>query len=177
MERIVITGMGTVSPLVWTVEETWKNVTAGVSGVGPITLFDHSKLGVHIACEVKNFEADKYMDAKEARRRDRFEQLATAAALEAIADARLEVTEETSPRIGIIVSSAIGGLKSIAEAVLVNENEGHRRVSPFLIPMIMSNGPSGLIAIDNRIRGPGFSVASACPSGADGIGMALPALR
>src|SRR5258708_21683077 len=113
------------------------------------------------------------MDAKEARRRDRFEQLATAAALEAIADARLEVTEETSPRIGIIVSSAIGGLKSIAEAVLVNENEGHRRVSPFLIPMLMSNGASGLIAIDNGIRGPCFSVASACASGADGIGMAL----
>ncbi len=177
MERIVITGMGTVNPLGLNVEETWKNVTAGVSGVGPITLFDHSKLGVHIACEVKNFEADKYMDAKEARRRDRFEQLATAAALEAIADARLEVTEETSPRIGIIVSSAIGGLKSIAEAVLVNENEGHRRVSPFLIPMLMSNGASGLIAIDNGIRGPCFSVASACASGADGIGMALLMLK
>src|SRR5258708_8424476 len=177
MERIVITGMGTANPLGLNVEETWKNVTAGVSGVGPITLFDHSKLGVHIACEVKNFEADKYMDAKEARRRDRFEQLATAAALEAIADARLEVTEETSPRIGIIVSSAIGGLKSIGEAVLVNENEGHRRVSPFLIPMLMSNGASGLIAVDSGIRGQCFSVASDGASGAGGIGMALLMLK
>jgi beta-ketoacyl-acyl-carrier-protein synthase II len=172
MERIVITGMGTVNPLGYKVQESWKNVVAGVSGVGPITIFDHSNLGVHIACEVKQFDPGRFMDAKESRRRDRYEQLATVAAREAIADSGLEVTEANAQRIGIVVSSAIGGLNSIAEAVLTNDKEGPRRVSPFLIPMLMANGASGLIAIDHGIKGPCFSVASACASGADGIGMA-----
>ena len=177
MERIVITGMGTVNPLGLNVAETWKNVTNGVSGVGPITLFDHSNLQVHIACEVKNFDPEKYMEGKEARRRDRFEQLATAAANEAIASAGLEVTEATAPRIGIVISSAIGGLRSLADAVLINDKEGPRRVSPFLIPMLMANGGAGLAAIDHGIKGPCFSVASACASGADGIGMAFMMLK
>jgi 3-oxoacyl-[acyl-carrier-protein] synthase II len=177
MERIVITGMGTVNPLGSTVAETWRNATNGVSGVGPITQFDHSKLMVHIACEVKNFEPEKFMDGKEARRRDRFEQFATVAANQAIADAGLTVTESNAPHIGIIVSSAIGGLKSIADAVLINDKEGPRRVSPFLIPMLMANGAAGLIAIDHGIKGPCFSVASACASGADGIGTAFMMLK
>ncbi len=177
MERIVITGMGTVNGVGLNVAETWRNITEGVSGVGPITLFDHSNLQVHIACEVKNFNPEDYMDSKDARRRDRFEQLASAAAREAIQDAGLQVTEENAPRIGIIISSAIGGLKSIADAVLTNEKEGPRRVSPFLIPMLMANGASGIIGIDHGIKGPCFSVASACASGADGIGMAHMMLR
>jgi len=177
MERIVITGMGTVNPLGLNVAETWRNITEGVSGVAPMTLFDHSNLQVHIACEVKGFSPENYMDSREARRRDRFEQLATAAAQEAIRDAGLEITEQNAPRIGIIVASAIGGLKSIADAVLTNDKEGPRRVSPFLIPMLMANGASGLIAIDYGIKGPCFSVASACASGADGIGMAFMMLR
>ena len=177
MERIVITGMGTVNALGMSVAETWKNAANGVSGVAPITQFDHSTLGVHIACEVKNFDPEKFMDGKEARRRDRFEQFATAAADQAIADAGLTVTESNAPHIGIVVSSAIGGLKSIADAVLINDKEGPRRVSPFLIPMLMSNGAAGIIAIDHGIKGPCFSVASACASGADGIGMAFMMLR
>jgi len=177
MERIVITGMGTVNPLGLTVSETWKNVTNGVSGVGVISQFDHSDLMVHIACEVKGFDPEKYMDGKEARRRDRFEQLATAAATQAIGDADLTITESNAPHIGIVVSSAIGGLKSIADAVLINDKEGPRRVSPFLIPMLMSNGAAGIIGIDHGIKGPCFSVASACASGADGIGMAFMMLK
>ncbi len=177
MERIVITGMGTVNPLGLSVSETWRNITEGVSGAGPITLFDHSNLLVHFACEVKNFKPESFMDGKEARRRDRFEQFASAATKEAIADAGLQVTEENAGRIGVIVSSAIGGLKSIADAVLTNDKEGPRRVSPFLIPMLMANGASGIIAIDYGFKGPCFSVASACASGADGIGMAFMMLR
>jgi beta-ketoacyl-acyl-carrier-protein synthase II len=177
MERIVITGMGTVNPLGMGVEATWKNVIAGVSGVGPITLFDHARLQVHIAAEVKDFDAARALDGREARRRDRFEQLASVAAREAVADAGLEVTEASAPRTGVIVSSAIGGLNAIADAVLTNEKDGPRRVSPFMIPMLMANGASGLIAIDHGIKGPCFSVASACASGADGIGMALMMLR
>ncbi|GAB4456411.1 MAG: beta-ketoacyl-ACP synthase II [Anaerolineales bacterium] len=177
MEKIVITGMGTVNPLGLTVEESWRNVVNGVSGVGRITHFDPSALNVHIAAEVKNFAPENYMDAKEARRRDRFEQLAVAAAKDAIASSGLEITEENSGRIGVLVSSAIGGIKSLSDAVITNYTEGPRRVSPFLIPMLMPNGASGMIAIDFQIKGPCFSVASACASGADGIGTAFLMLK
>jgi beta-ketoacyl-acyl-carrier-protein synthase II len=169
--------MGTVNPLGLNVEDTWRNVVEGVSGVGPITQFDHASLQVHIAAEVKNFDPSRYLDSKEARRRDRFEQLASVAAREAVANSGLEITEASAPRTGVVVSSAIGGLKAIADAVLTNSTEGPRRVSPFMIPMLMANGASGLIAIDHGIKGPCFSVASACASGADGIGMALMMLR
>jgi beta-ketoacyl-acyl-carrier-protein synthase II len=152
-------------------------VIEGVSGVGPITLFDDSELQVHIACEVKGFEPEQFMQAREARRRDRFEQLSTAAVKEAIENSGLEVTEANAGRIGIVISSAIGGLKSLQDAVITNHTEGPRRVTPFLIPMLMSNGASGLAAIDYGIQGPSFSVASACASGADGIGMAWMMLR
>jgi beta-ketoacyl-acyl-carrier-protein synthase II len=177
MERVVITGMGTVNPLGLTVEESWRNVINGVSGVGPITLFDSSALNVHFAAEVKGFEPDHYMDAKEARRRDRFEQLGTAAANDAVASSGLEITEANASRIGVLVSSAIGGIKSLQDAVITNHTEGPRRVSPFLIPMLMPNGAAGMIAIDHQIKGPCFSVASACASGADGIGTAMLMLK
>ncbi len=177
MERVVITGMGTVNPLGLTVEESWKNAINGVSGVGPITLFDSSPLNVHFAAEVKNFEPDKYMDAKEARRRDRFEQLGAAAASAAVVNSGLEITEANSGRVGVLVSSAIGGIKSLQDAVITNYTEGPRRVSPFLIPMLMPNGAAGMIAIDLQIKGPCFSVASACASGADGIGTAMLMLK
>lgn len=177
MERVVITGMGTVNPLGLTVEESWKNAINGVSGVGPITLFDSASLNVHFASEVKGFDPDRYMDPKEARRRDRFEQLGVAAAKEALENSCLEITEANSDRIGVLVSSAIGGLKSLQDAVITNHKEGPRRVSPFLIPMLMPNGAAGMIAIDYQIKGPCFSVASACASGADGIGTALLMLK
>ena len=176
-DRIVITGMGTVNPLGLNVKDTWSNLIAGVSGVAPITLFDSSPLQVHIAAEVKNFKPENFMDAKEARRRDRFEQFTVAAAREALAHSGLQITEENSGRIGVIISSAIGGLHSLQEAILTNHTEGPRRVSPFLIPMLMANGGAGMTAIEFGIKGPCFSVASACASGSDGIGTALMMLR
>ena len=123
MERVVITGMGTVNSLGLNVQESWTNAINGVSGVGLITLFDSSPLGVNIAAEVKNFDPDKYMDAKEARRRDRYEQLGAAAALEALQSSGLQVTNANAGRIGVIVSSAIGGMKSLQDAVLSNHME------------------------------------------------------
>jgi 3-oxoacyl-[acyl-carrier-protein] synthase II len=176
-ERIVITGMGTVNPLGLSVKESWENVIAGRSGVAPITLFDSSPLQVHIAAEVKNFKPEDFMDGKEARRRDRFEQLAIAAARQALEHSGLEITDENSGRIGVIISSAIGGLQSLQDATLTNYKEGPRRVSPFMIPMLMPNGGAGMAAIEFGIKGPCFSVASACASGADGIGTALMMLR
>jgi beta-ketoacyl-acyl-carrier-protein synthase II len=177
MEKIVITGMGTVNPLGLDVAETWKNVTNGVSGVASLTLFDTAGWNVHIACEVKNFNPALYMDVKEARRRDRFEQLGVAATREAVAHAGLEITPANAARIGVTVSSSIGGIKSLQEAIFTLKDEGARRVSPFLIPMLMPNGAAGMVAIDYGIKGPCLSVASACASGADGIGMAWMMLR
>jgi beta-ketoacyl-acyl-carrier-protein synthase II len=177
MEKIVITGMGTVNPIGLSVAESWNNVVNGVSGVGKITLFDTTGWNVNIACELKGFDPANYMDFKEARRRDRYEQMGVAAAKEAIAQSGLEINDSNRARIGVIVSSAIGGMKSIQDAIYTLKDEGPRRVSPFLIPMLMPNGASGLIAIDYGIKGPSFSVASACASGADGIGMAWMMLR
>jgi beta-ketoacyl-acyl-carrier-protein synthase II len=176
-ERIVITGMGTVNPLGLSVQETWEKITHGVSGVGPITLFDASQFLVQIACEVKNFNPENYIPAREARRRDRFAQFASAASQEAIRQAGLEITEMNAGRIGVTVSASIGGIGSVEENINVLSKEGSRRVSPFSIPMLMPNGATGMIAIDNGIKGPCFSVASACASGADGIGLAWLLIR
>ena len=177
MEKVVITGMGTVNPLGLSVGETWRNLINGVSGVVPITLFDSTAHNVHFAAEVKNFKPENYMDAKEARRRDRFEQLAAAAVKEALQDSGLTINEENAGRIGVVLSSAIGGILSLEEAVVTNMKEGPRRISPFLIPMLMANGAAGHAAIDYHIKGPSMSVASACASGSDGIGMAFLMLR
>lgn len=176
-EKVVITGMGTVSPLGLNLRATWENAVKGVSGVAPITLFDPGELLVKIACEVKGFDPEDFMDFREARRRDRYEQFATAAAKEAIEQSGLEVSEEQAGRVGVIVSSAIGGVKAIQDSVISMVADGPRRVSPFVIPMMMSNGASGLIAIEHGFTGPCFSVVSACASGADGIGTAWQLIR
>lgn len=175
--RVVITGMGTINPLGLNVAETWDNMVRGHSGVGAITLFDASDMLVQIACEVRGFDPARTMEAREARRRDRFEQFASAAAKEAVSHAGLEVPEGARGRVAVIVSSAVGGLASLQEAITTMLQEGPRRVSPFAIPMLMSNGAAGLLAIDYGFRGPTFSVASACAAGADAIGQAWHLIR
>ncbi len=176
-ERIVITGTGAVSPLGLSAEESWRSAVNGVPGIGPITLFDPSEHLVKMACEVKGFKPEDYMPAREARRRDRYEQFAAAAAAEAIRMAGLETGQLDPSRVGVIVSSAIGGIGSYEEAVEDVRTEGPRRISPFVITMFMPNGAAGMVGIDYGFRGPSFSVASACASGADGIGMAWHLLR
>jgi 3-oxoacyl-[acyl-carrier-protein] synthase II len=176
-EKVVITGLGAITPLGLSVPESWENAVQGKSGVGPITLFDASDYQVQVACEVKNFDPESYMPARDARRRDRFEQFASAAAAQAIQQAGLMVDEGEADRVGVIVSSAVGGLSSLQDTILTVAQQGARRVSPFAIPMLMSNGGAGIISIEHGYRGPSFSVASACASGADGIGMAWLMLR
>ena len=176
-EKIVITGMGTVNPLGFSVRETWHNAINGVSGVGLITLFDASDYLVNIACEVKEFEPESFMSTKEVRRRDRFQQFAAAASQEAIRQAGLEVGEADAGSVGVIVSSAIGGAQALVDNMYILIEKGPRRISPFATQMHMVNGAAGLIAIDNGYRGPSFSVASACASGADGIGVAWTMLK
>ncbi len=175
--RVVVTGMGTINALGHDLDQTWSALVGGISGVGPITHFDPSELLVKIACEVKGFEPEKFMEAREARRRDRFEQFAAVVAQQALAHSGFEVTDENAERVGIIVSSAVGGLASMEQGVKVMMEDGPRRVSPFMIPMFMPNGASGLIAIDIGAKGPSFSVASACASGEDSIGQAWHLIR
>ena len=175
--RVVVTGMGTVNPVGLSVPETWENVVAGMSGVGRITLFDTSDLQVKIACEVKGFDPSAHMEAREARRRDRFEQFAHAAARQALSQARFRVAPQEASRVAVVVSSAVGGLQTIQDTILTMVEQGPRRVSPFSIPMLMSNGAAGLLAIDTGAKGPCFSVASACAAGADAIGQAWGLIR
>ena len=171
-ERVVVTGMGTVNPLGHTVAESWENAINGVSGVGPITLFDPAKLKVKIAAEVKNFDPTKYMDKREARRTSRFEQLALAAAQEAIAQAGIEADKENPYRIGIIVSSAIGGLEQLEKNVLIAVERDPSRISPFVIPMMMPNGAAAHIAIRYGFQGPSYGTTSACATSNDAIAVA-----
>lgn len=171
-ERIVVTGLGTVNPLGLSVEETWRNALNGVSGVGPITQFDPERLQVKIACEVKGFKPENFMDPKEARRRDRFEQLGVAASREALQNSGLDLAKLDPNRVGVVISSAIGGIGTTFEGIKVLMKDGPRRVSPFTIPMLMANGAAGLTSIEFGLRGPSMGVVSACASGADGVGMA-----
>ena len=176
-DRIVITGMGAISPIGLSMQESWENAVNGVSGVAPITQFDTSDFLVKVAAEVKNFEAADFMSARDARRMDRYEQYAMAAAKEAIAHSGLEVTDENAWRIGTAISSAIGGIRSFEDNVHIVSEKGPRRVNPFLIPMLMPNGGAGLIGIANGFRGPSFSMASACATGVDTLGIAWLMLR
>lgn len=175
--RVVVTGMGTVNALGLDVESTWQNAVQGVSGVGPITLFDASDMLVQIACEVRDFDPEAYLDFKEVRRRDRFELFATAAAQQAKEQAGLEIRPENAGRTGVVISSAVGGIATFQETIETLIDKGPRRLSPFVIPMFMGNGAAGLVAIDMGAKGPCFSVASACASGADGIGQAWMLIR
>lgn len=176
-ERVVITGMGAISPLGLTAKESWENAVNGVSGLGPITRFDTADYLVKVACEVKGFNPKDHMDTREARRCDRFEQYAIVAAREAVEQSGFSVDEANAGRVGVIVSSAIGGLKAFQDAAFTLVKSGPRKVSPFTIPMLMSNGGAGMIGIEYGFQGPAFSVASACASGADGIGVAWMMLR
>lgn len=172
MEKVVITGMGTINSLGKSVPETWCALLQGHSGVARITSFDPQGLTVQIACEIKNFKPDQYMPTKEVRRRDRYQQLVYVAAQEALHQSGIEATDDNRSRIGVVLSSAIGGLQTIIENTLLFQQQGPRKVSPFAIPMLMSNGGAGMMAIDHGFQGPAYSIASACASGSDGIGLA-----
>ena len=176
-DRIVITGMGAITPLGHTVEQTWGNLVEGVSGVAPISRFDTSDLQVKIACEVKDFHPEEHMERAESRRRDRHQQFGTIAALEAIHQARLADGSQDPARVGVILASSVGGLESLSENIKTLLNQGPRRISPFVIPMMMPNGVAGLTSIDYRFTGPSFSVNSACASGLDAIGVAWHLLK
>lgn len=175
--RVVVTGLGMVSPLGNDVESSWKAALAGESGVGPITQFDASAFGCQIAAEVKDFDATKYLEVKEVRRFDRFIHFGVAAGLMALEDAALEITEALSPEIGVAIGSGIGGLPMICTNHQAYSERGPRRISPFMIPGSIVNMVSGQLAIMKNLRGPNIAHSTACSTGLHAIGEAMHMIR
>ncbi len=176
--RVVVTGMGMVSPLGHNVDQTWAAIKAGKSGVGPITRFDTSNYAVKIAAEVKNWEPGDFMPVKEARRRDRYQQFAQAAGKMAFEDCGFSITPENAGRTSVIVGSAVGGIDSYYEQATVLLTTGDpRRITPFGIPMLMVNGASDAISIEIGSTGPSCTLISACATGGDCIGYAFDLIR
>ncbi|KPJ67783.1 MAG: 3-oxoacyl-ACP synthase [Coxiella sp. DG_40] len=168
--RVVITGLGAVSPLGLNVTDTWNAVLKGKSGVKPITSFDASEFSVKIAAFVENFDPTLYMDQKDIRKTDHFIQFAIAAVSQAIEDANLEINEDNAHRIGIIIGSGIGGLPIIERTYRNLIKGGPRKISPHFIPSSIINMAPGLISIKYGLKGPSYSIVSACATGAHNIG-------
>ncbi len=168
--RVVITGLGIFSPVGLGVEENWNNIVAGKNGIGPITRFDATGFPCTIAGEVKGFDIEQYMPAKEARKMDRFIQFGVAAGLDAFKDSGLEVTEENAPRMGVLIGAGIGGLESIERTAALLAKKGPRRVSPFYIPMSIINMISGNLSIMLGLQGPNLAMVTACTTATHSIG-------
>ena len=170
--RVVVTGVGAITPIGNDVKTFWENLVAGKSGAGPITLFDPSQYKSRIAAEVKNFDATQHFDRKEARRIWRFTQFAIVGAREAVLDSGLSLDNEDRNRVGVLIGVGIGGIEFIEEQTMLMKEKGPDRVSPFLIPMIIPNMASGMVAIYMGLKGPNSCTVTACASGTNAIGEA-----
>ena len=177
MTRVVITGIGAITPLGNDVETFWRNVVAGRSGVGPITLFDASAMKTRIAAEVKGFDPEAWFGRKEARRMDRYAQFALAATQQALQDARLDPAHVDRERVGVILGTGIGGIGALVQGVETLMTRGPDRISPFMVPMMLADTAPGLIAIVYGFRGPNMAVVTACASGTNAIGEAVNLIR
>ena len=176
-KRVVVTGLGCVSPVGNNSKDTWQALLAGKSGAAPITTFDASAHKTKFAAEVKGFDPVALFGTRDARKMDRFTQFATAATLEAVEHASLKIDESNRDRIGILIGTGIGGISSLLEQYDVMRERGPDRVSPFLIPMMISDGAAGNIAIRLGVRGPNRSLATACASGTNALGEAAEMIR
>lgn len=170
--RVVVTGLGMLTPLGLNTKDTWANVLQGKSGVGPITAFDATGWTTRICASVKGFSPDAYMSSKESRKIDQFVQFAYAASKEAFDDSGLVVDEENSPRIGVAIGSGIGGLPLIERGHFNLIEGGPRKVSPFFIPGLIINMASGFVSIKFNLKGPNIAIVTACTTGAHNIGHA-----
>ncbi len=177
MKRVVITGVGAVTPVGIGKEEMWNNIKAGVCGVGPITRFDVSEYACQIAAEVKDFDVTQYVDKKEAKRMDLFVQYAVAGAKMAVEDAGLMMDAENPERVGCILGSGIGGIETTCEQHTRLLEKGPGKVSPFMIPMMISNMAVGQVSIMFNCKGVNLTTVSACASGTDAIGQAFLAIQ
>jgi beta-ketoacyl-acyl-carrier-protein synthase II len=175
--RVVITGMGVISPLGLNVPTMWENLVAGRSGIAPITLFDTSNYDVHIAGEARGFDPLNYLSAKEARHTDRFIQFALAALMEVLAQSRFVVDKYNAYEVGCFIGSGMGGIWTFTEELKVLDKKGPRRVDPFLIPSTTVDVPSVQIALKTGAQGPNMGLVSACATSADALGHAFETIR
>jgi 3-oxoacyl-[acyl-carrier-protein] synthase II len=175
--RVVVTGIGMVTPVGNDTPSTWQALCEGRSGGGPITAFDASDQEVRIAAEVKGFDPAKYMDRKEIRRNDQFVHYAVAATKQALADAELAITEENRDDVGVVIGSGIGGLQSCHEQFKILFDRGPDRVSPFFITQFITDIAAGYIAIQTGARGPNFATVSACATSSNALGEAAEMIR
>jgi 3-oxoacyl-[acyl-carrier-protein] synthase II len=177
LKRVVVTGLGAITPLGKNVAETWANLCEGKSGCGPITLFDASKFKTQFACEVKDFDPALYFDRKEARKLDRYAQLAIAAVKEAIEDCGIDLETEDKNRIGVIYSAGIGGIKTFQDEVGSYDAEQGPKFNPFFIPKMIADIAAGQISIIYGFHGPNYGTVSACASSTHGMIDAFNLLR
>ena len=177
MKRVVVTGLGAVTPVGNSVKEFWDNVKKGTVGIGPITYFEPSEYKAKVAGQLKGFEPAEYMDAKAARRMEPFCQYAVAAAGEAIKDAKLDLEKEDTTRIGVCIGSGIGSLQSIEREHAKLLEKGPKRTNPMLIPMMISNMAAGNVSIAYGLRGKCTNVVTACATGTHSIGDAYRAIQ
>lgn len=176
-QRVVITGTGAVTSLGIGVEPFWNNLLAAKSGIGPIQSFDASKFTTRFAAEIHDFDPHQFMERKEARRMDRFVQFAVAAARMAMVESKLEITEENACRVGVLIGSGIGGILTIEDQFLTMLERGPDRISPFLIPMLISDMGSGQVSIIFGAKGPNSTVVTACATGTHAVGDAYHIIR
>jgi 3-oxoacyl-[acyl-carrier-protein] synthase II len=170
---VVVTGLGCISPVGNTITQAWSSLVAGKTGIATVTKFDHSGLSVHFAGEVKDFNVEAYLPAKEARHMDTFIHYGIAAGLQAIDDSGLEITESNAERIGAFVGSGIGGLPLIEDTHTEYTNRGARRISPFFVPGSIINMISGHLSILRNLKGPNVAAVTACTTGLHSIGLAM----
>ena len=176
-KRVVVTGMGCVSPVGNRVEDTWQALLAGKSGAATIAQFDASQHKTKFAAEVKGFDGVALFGVREARKMDRFTQFAMAATLEALEQANFTIDESNRDRIGVLIGSGIGGIITLLEQAEVLRERGPERISPFLIPMMISDSAAGMVAIRIGARGPNMALATACATGSNAIGEATEMIR
>lgn len=170
--RVVVTGVGLVTPLGTGVEKSWRNICSGMSGIDLITRFDTSDYAVKIAAEVKDFQADDFFEKKAAKHLDLFVQYGLVAAQMAVKDSGYEVTEENCGRVGVITGCGMGGLPTIEKYHGVSLEKGPKRITPFFIPMVIPNMPSGHISMDIKSKGPNLTLTTACAAGTHSVGEA-----
>ena len=175
--RVVVTGLGIVCPIGNSIEEAWNNAANGVTGIAPIQRFDPSELEVRFGGEVKNFDPKALFGHREARRMDRVTQFALAASTQAVQDSGLKVENEDPYEIGVIVGSGIGGIESTLEQARLAAEKGTKAASPLLVPMMLTDSPSGRVAIEFGFRGPTMSISTACATGNNCIGEATEIIR
>ena len=177
LKRVVVTGLGAITPIGNDVAATWDNAVKGVSGAGPITHFDASLFKTQFGCEVKNFNATEHFDRKEVRKYDLYAQYALVAARQAVADAGIDAEGVDHDRVGVIFAAGIGGLHTFVKNTVAMENGGAKKVSPFFIPMMIGNIATGNVAIRFNAKGASLSVISACATGTNSIGEAFHAVK